>query len=179
MIAPFRRRRPDPAEAILEKIVAQARQPAFFDSLGVGDTIDGRFEMIVVHAFLYLYRLKGEDKGARDVGQQVFDLMFRDLDRNLHEMGVSYVVVPKRIKAMGRAFYGRTEAYDAAMQSPDAADLEQAVLRNVYGSRPEAAPAAVRLAAYMRAAAERLAAADIAMLTVAGPDFPGPGDFAR
>jgi cytochrome b pre-mRNA-processing protein 3 len=178
MIGPFRRRTSDPAEAILGKIVAQARQPAFYERLGVDDTIDGRFEMIVVHAFLYHHRLKGENEAARAVGQRVFDLMFRDFDRNLYEMGMSHVNVPKRVKEMGRAFYGRAQAYDGALQAADAAELEQALLRNVYGGRAEAAAAAGKLAGYVRAAAAALAGIDAAVLVDAGPQFPDPAAFA-
>jgi cytochrome b pre-mRNA-processing protein 3 len=178
MIGPFRRRVPDPAEAILAKIVAQARQPAFYASLGVDDSLDGRFEMILLHAFLYLHRLKSEGAAARATGQRVFDLMFRDLDRNLREMGVSYLGVPRRVKAMGRAFYGRTAAYDAALAGGDAAPLEDALLRNVYGGRAGAAGSAKRLAAYVRAAAQALRETETATLVAAGPNFPDPGTFA-
>jgi cytochrome b pre-mRNA-processing protein 3 len=134
--------------------------------------------MIVVHAFLYHHRLKGEDEAARAVGQEVFDLMFRDLDRNLHEMGMSYVAVPKRVKEMGRAFYGRALAYETALQSGEPAELEHALLRNVYGDRPDIAGAEVKLAAYVRAAAGALAGLDRATLTQAGPAYPDPAAFA-
>lgn len=174
----FRRRAPDQAEAILAKIVAQARQPALYANLGVDDSLDGRFEMILVHAFLYLHRLKDEGSAARAVGQRVFDLMFRDLDRNLHEIGVSYLGVPRRVKAMGRAFYGRTAAYDAALASGDPGALDQALLRNVYGGRVDAAPAAGRLAAYVWTAVQTLRGMDTAVLVESGPNFPDPGTFA-
>jgi cytochrome b pre-mRNA-processing protein 3 len=173
MAALFRQRPPDPADAIHARILQQARLPAFYENYGVADTLDGRFEMVVLHAFLFFHRLKGEDEAAREIGQRVFDILFRDFDRNLREMGMSYIVVPKRVKAMGRAFYGRTEAYDAALADGGAGALEAALAKNVYGGAG-AAEGAARLARYVRAAAAALAAAPAGTVLAAGPDFPDP-----
>jgi cytochrome b pre-mRNA-processing protein 3 len=173
MAALFRRRPPDPADAIHGKIVAQARHPAFYAGYGVADTLDGRFEMLLVHAFLLFHRLKGEDEAARAVGQRVFDILFRDLDRNLREMGVGYAAVPRRVKAMGRAFYGRAGAYDEALEAADPAALVQALNRNVYGGNA-GAEQVQRLARYVRAAVGGLAVLAVADLVADGPAFPDP-----
>lgn len=172
MAALFRRRPPDPAEAIHGRILQQARLPAFYESYGVADTLDGRFELVVLHAFLFFHRLKGEDEAVREIGQRVFDILFRDFDRNLREMGTSYLVVPKRVKAMGRAFYGRTEAYDRALAGDGEAALEAALAKNVYGgNEAEGLP---RLARYVRAAVAALAAVQVGPLLAEGPAFPDP-----
>lgn len=174
MAALFRRRPPDPADAIHARILQQARLPAFYDGYAVADTLEGRFEMVILHAFLFFYRLKGEDEAVRDIGQRVFDTLFRDFDRNLREMGVSYLVVPKRVKAMGRAFYGRTEAYDRALASDEPGALEAALARNVYGGVGADGDAAARLARYVRAAVAALAAVPAGPLLAEGPAFPDP-----
>ena len=58
-----------PRSSSHRSIVAQARQPAFYTALGVPDTLDGRFELIALHGFLVMHRLKadaGRDRaGAR------------------------------------------------------------------------------------------------------------------
>ena len=46
------------AEALYLAIVTQARRPIFFVELGVPDTVDGRFDLIVVHSYLVVRRLK-------------------------------------------------------------------------------------------------------------------------
>jgi cytochrome b pre-mRNA-processing protein 3 len=57
----FRRNRHrDAALSLYSAIVAQARAPVFFTGFGVPDTFDGRFELIALHAFLVLNRLKAE-----------------------------------------------------------------------------------------------------------------------
>src|SRR5213078_2979086 len=66
------------AELAYRSIVEQARRPGFFRDGGVPDTVDGRFELICLHALLYLHRLKGERPHAAPLGQRFFDTMFAD-----------------------------------------------------------------------------------------------------
>jgi cytochrome b pre-mRNA-processing protein 3 len=151
----FRRNKSDATiRSLYGAIVAQARDPAFFRDHGVADTVEGRFEMMVLHVFLVLHRLKEESPERRELGQQLFNLLFFDLDRGLRELGVADTKVPRRIKKMGEAFYGRVKAYDEALATSEPGRLEQAVARNILG-KPEADASA--LAAYIRAAAAGLA----------------------
>ena len=158
-----RRRRDRIGSDLYRAVLSQARQPRFYADLGVPDTLDGRFDLIVLHAFLVMRRLKDGDKTAETATQALFDILFADLDSSLREMGVGDLGVGKRIKAMGQAFYGRTTAYDKALQGDDA-DLAEAIGRNLYGT---AQPNPAQLAAmvvYTRAQAAwltGLALADI------------------
>ena len=88
-------------------IVAQSRCAAFYTGYGVADTMDGRFDLIVLHIVVLLARLDRAGPSARGVGQSLFDLFCRDLDANLREMGVGDLAVPKRMRQFGEAFYGR------------------------------------------------------------------------
>ncbi len=40
------------------------------------------------------------------------------MDSNLREMGISDLKVPKEMRRMGEAYYGRAQAYDAALAAP-------------------------------------------------------------
>ena len=53
-----RTRRHGGASALHDIIVAQSRRPEFYLHCGVPDTVDGRFDMIALHAFMVLRRLK-------------------------------------------------------------------------------------------------------------------------
>jgi cytochrome b pre-mRNA-processing protein 3 len=140
----------DEAHGLYVQIVQQARRPAFFRAGGVPDTLDGRFDLILLHVFLVLERLRGEGPAAQETGQELFDVMFADLDQSLREMGVGDMGIGKRIKKMGQAFYGRIEAYSAALQGGEA-ELEEALRRNLYGTiEPDSAQVAL-LAGYVRA----------------------------
>ncbi len=153
-------------------IVAQARNPAFYTDYDVPDTIEGRFEMILVHAFLLFHRLKDEGEERRSLGQKVFDAFCVDMDSNLREMGVGDLTVPKKMKRVAEAFYGRVGAYEAPLDARQADALGEAVLRNVYASRPETDLQAKALATYMIDAAGALKA--IPFETFASGDFPAP-----
>jgi len=157
--------------ALYGAIVAQARQPVFYAELGVPDTVDGRYEMLMLHAFLLLHRLKGEADEVRAGGQKVFDLMFEDMDRSLRELGVGDLTVPKKIKKMASAFYGRTAAYDSALSGEDG-ELEAALERNVFGGDSGKDRRSARLAAYVRATSAALAAQPADAIVWNGPAFP-------
>ncbi len=161
-------------------IVAQSRDPVFYTDYGVPDSIAGRFEMILLHAFLLFHRLKEESEERRELGQRVFDAFCIDMDANLREMGVGDLTVPKKMKKVAEAFYGRVAAYDGALASAGQTSareapedpLQDALLRNVYESDPAFAPQAARLAAFVRRAATALAA--VPFETFAGGAFPLP-----
>jgi cytochrome b pre-mRNA-processing protein 3 len=93
-------------------LVGQARNPAFYRDMGVPDTVEGRFEMVALHVFLALRRLRAGGEPGKDLGQKLFDVLFDDMDQTLREMGVGDLSVGKKIKAMASSFYGRMQAYD-------------------------------------------------------------------
>jgi len=146
----------DTAFTLYGLIVAQARQPYFYSDLNVEDTLEGRYEMIIMHAFLLFHRLKGESESAAELGQVVFDTMFRDFDQSLREMGVGDMGVGPRIKKMASSFYGRAGAYDKALEAADNDDLEQVIARNVFNKTEPEKRVLKHLATYMRRNVERL-----------------------
>lgn len=145
----------EPARGLYTAIVMQARQPAFYGSYGVPDSVDGRFDLIVLHVFLVMNRLKQEPQRSADLSQALFDLLFLDMDQSLREMGVGDVGVGKRIKAMVQAFYGRISAYESGLNEGEEA-LKAALARNLFGT-VEATPAQLdATAGYIRAVVSRL-----------------------
>jgi len=157
-------RRSDPTIAALYgAIVAQARDPRFYASYGVPDTVLGRFDLIVLHLALLLRRLRAGDAPAHAVAQGVFDAFCRDMDHNLREMGISDQGVPRQMRRVGEAFYGRAQAYDAALAHPNNEMLIEALRRNVYAEAADAV-AAGALATYVRKAAGELDAQDLESL---------------
>ncbi len=155
------------AYAIYGASVSQARSPALYLNAGVPDTLEGRFEMVALHSFLVLRRLRKVDAAdaevAKALGQKVFDLLFDDMDQTLREIGISDLKVGKEIKTMASAFYGRIEAYDAGLDAEDDAILPAALARNVYAETPPA-EALAALTAYVRRADVALAAAPVSNL---------------
>jgi cytochrome b pre-mRNA-processing protein 3 len=155
-------------------IVAQARHPAFYRSYGVPDTVDGRFDMIVLHLVLLNRRLRHEAGALGDIGQRVFDLFCQDLDHNLREMGVGDLAVPKRMQDFGAAYYGRAQRYDKALDGRDSGMLRDALARNVFGATDGNPAGAAPLAAYVMAAETCLSAQEAARFLAGTLEFPAP-----
>ncbi len=141
--------------ALYRSAAAQARRPAFYRGLGAADTPDGRFELYCLHVALLLMRLKGQGPAAAETAQALFDAFVRSLDDALRELGVGDLTVPKRMKTMGQAFYGRARAYDDALAAlPDTTELD-ALLARTAGAEMDA-PSQARLSAYVVGAAAAL-----------------------
>jgi cytochrome b pre-mRNA-processing protein 3 len=157
-------------EAIYGMIVTQAREPLFYRDLGVPDTVNGRFDLLVLHLWMVLRRLTPIE-GGTGLSQMLFDRFCDDLDGNLREMGVGDLTVPKRMQAFGEAFYGRTAAYDLALSAGSEA-LAQALCKNILnGSELDKAR---RLAIHAEAVIAALASLDEATLLSASWNFPAP-----
>ena len=177
----FRRREDRATRDLYSAIVAQARQPHFFTSLRVPDTIDGRFDMIALHATLMFSRLKGEGEAAKVRAQEVFDAFFRDMDHALRELGASDTSVPRKVKRMAELFYGAADAYMSALEADDATGgedaLASALRRNVHGGGEGTGPAAEALARYVRATAGHLAGQDVTEIVAGRIAWMNPAPF--
>ena len=167
-------RTPKPTIAVLYgAIVAQARDPCFYEAYRVPNTVLGRFDLIVLHLALVLRRLH-PDAATRILAQDVFDAFCRNMDHNLREMGISDPGVPRQMQKVGEAFYGRAQAYDAALAERGDDALVQALVRNVYAGASGRESAAARLAAYVRQGVETLDAQPLEELARGGVRFPEP-----
>lgn len=163
-----RRTPPGTIEAIYGMIVTQAREPIFYRDLGVPDTVNGRFDLLLLHLWLLLRRLRTA-QGATELSQALFDRFCEDMDDNLREMGVGDQTVPKRMRAFGEAFYGRVQAYDQAMEAGGEA-LASAICKNILNGT--GFDQAQWLAAYVRASEADLGRTDDAALLLAAFKFP-------
>jgi cytochrome b pre-mRNA-processing protein 3 len=188
--------------ALYGAIVAQARSAAFYADYRVPDTVEGRFDLLVLHLVLLLQRLGGRAETARGLGQEdlgqellgqellgqellgqellgqeLFDAFCRDLDANLREMGVGDLAVPKRMRAFAEAFYGRQAAYLAALDAADERVFEKALARNIFAAGNDAG--AAQLARYARAAVTSLDAQDDGALMRGEVVFPSPEAFVH
>lgn len=155
-------------EAIYGMIVTQAREPIFYRDLDVPDTVNGRFDLLLLHLWLLLRRLRTV-QGATELSQALFDRFCEDMDDNLREMGVGDQTVPKRMRAFGEAFYGRVQAYDQAIEG-DSEALASAICKNILnGAHLDQAKL---LAAYARATEADLGRTGEAALLGASFKFP-------
>lgn len=149
-------------ELVYGDIVAAARLPRLYAVMGTPDTVMGRFDALALHIVLVLRRLQALPSPADSLAQELVDRFFADLDSALREIGIGDVSVPKKIKKLGQAFYGRAEAYEKALAADASADaLEQALARNIL-DRPEEPFLATALAQHVRGLVREIDGMDLA-----------------
>jgi cytochrome b pre-mRNA-processing protein 3 len=171
--------RPRPAaaagRALFKGLSAQARQPSLYINAGVPDTVEGRFELCVLHVVLLLHRLKGQGAQASETAQAVFDTFLNNLDEGLRDMGVGDMSVGKKMRKLGEAVYGRIKSYDRALaEGGDPDELAAVIRRTVF--QDQDAPGAAALAAYVRTVEADMAAqplSDILEARLHWPPFVG------
>ncbi|MDB5616956.1 ubiquinol-cytochrome C chaperone family protein [Tardiphaga sp.] len=176
MVWPFNHFRKSPAplrgtiEAIYGTIVAQAREPLFYRDLGVADSVNGRFDMLLLHLWLVMRELKLKSAPPA-LSQGLVERFCTDMDDNLRELGTSDLRVPKKMQEFGRALYGRAAAYDMALDA-GFEPLAQALSKNIYnGSDLDHAR---RLVSYVNAAIAGLGHLDETTLKSGAWRFPQP-----
>lgn len=163
LLNPFARARAfAEAQSIHDRVVEVSRGESLYGPDRAPDTLQGRLELLTVHAALCFLRLQAEPE-ARAVAQSFADILFRGFDAGLREAGVGDLTVPKKMRGIAKRFYGRLEAYAAAL-APDAAPeaLEEALARIIW--REAVHPFAAPLAAHLRALHGRLREAPLRAL---------------
>lgn len=146
-----------PVLPVWEKIVHQSRHPSFYKSAGVPDSLDGRYEMVCLHAFLVMHRLVGQGQDAQKFSQKLFDYMIEDFDGSLREMGISDLKIGDRVKEMTRGFYGRAVAYRDGLKAETDVQLCQALDCNMFGTEETPTVENVRkVARYIRSQNDHL-----------------------
>jgi cytochrome b pre-mRNA-processing protein 3 len=164
----FRQLKGSTAAALYESAERQARSPALYSHMGAPDTVEGRFELLTLHVILLIERLR--DLGRAALGQEVFDRHLSDLDGALREMGVGDLSVGRRMRDLGRVFYGRAAAFRQALDNvSDDIELENLVARTILAER---ACEPSSLARYARLCRTHLAAIDPAMSPTAADIWP-------
>ncbi len=166
--SPAIRERNRSAHALYLAGVAQARRPHFYEALQVPDTLDGRFDLIVLHVHLVVRRL-----GNTPLSEAVMNTMFADMDRSLREMSVGDVSMGKRVRKMGEAYYSRGRAYLAGLDTGDEA-LAKALKERIYRNSDAEGDVVGGLAAYVRTADQFLAAQANEALEHGTVSFPDP-----
>jgi cytochrome b pre-mRNA-processing protein 3 len=166
---------PNPeAMAAYIALLAASRNPFFYTVLQVPDTLDGRFEVIVLHVVLVQQRLSAHP----DFSQQLSECFFADMERAIREMGVMDPGVGKRITKMAGAYQGRFSAYTQSAGNDLA--LKAALSRNLYGTVKEGDVALLdHASAYVRGLADQLAAAEDGVLLSGAFVWPAPESLVR
>jgi cytochrome b pre-mRNA-processing protein 3 len=160
-------------ERLYGAIVAQARAPVFYRDLAVPDTVEGRFDFLVLHMHLVNERLVRAGEAGAALGQELLDRFFEDMDASLREIGIGDLAVPKKMRTLAEAYLGRTASYAPAIAGSDEAALSAAIARNILGT--EDAGKAAPLATYAIETAGVLGLQPFDQFLEGRVEFSGPG----
>ena len=153
----------EPARQLYQTIVGHARRPEFYLKAGVPDSLDGRFDMIALHAFFVMYHLKHDPGEGQALSQALFDVMFAQIDQGLRQAGAGDFGIGKRVKVMVSAYYGRVRAYERGVTAEDAV-LEDALRRNLYRAAEPDPETLTLMVDYVRRQTKAVAAQSVADL---------------
>ncbi|MFC0217951.1 cytochrome b pre-mRNA-processing protein 3 [Pseudochelatococcus lubricantis] len=163
-----RKRDAGAVEALYRRISDASRAPFLYTHFGVPDTLEGRFDSLTLHTVLTMRRLRGLPPPAADVAQDLVDILFREIDRSLREIGIGDLSVPKKMKVFAETFYGRARVFEKALAAADDEALHAAL------SRPagEKAGNLADFARHIRHADATMTTYDLAYIMSGAPLFP-------
>jgi cytochrome b pre-mRNA-processing protein 3 len=133
--------------------MARARESVFYVDFAVADTIDGRFDLLALHAALVMEALTARRSSGAKIGTELATAIFAGFDDALRELGVGDFGISRRMKALADAFYGRLRAYGAAQTE---AELAHVVIRNLYRGTENRGREAAALAHYIVSVQQKL-----------------------
>ena len=145
---------------LYEHLIMHARSTRFYlPPFNVKDSVEGRFELILVHLFIIDFWLSRSEKHIL-LRRALQELLITDIDRSLREMGVGDMSVGKQMKNVGAALLGRLQSYKMAFESDNKGERAQTrvaeiMSRNIAGLENSAA--SNELASYMVWQIEKLA----------------------
>ena len=122
----------DTCQQIYYKCLLASRRPEFYTKFEVADTFDGRFDMLCLIISVYMHKLTKEPEKTKEFSQILFDVMFKDIDLTLREMGAGDLGVGKRVKIMSENFMGRLIKYSQSLENKNGSLLAKALARNLY-----------------------------------------------
>ena len=167
------------ARELYGSIVTQARLPTFYTDWGVPDTVEGRFEMLVVHVAVVFDRLSQEGREGGTLARALSEAFIADMDANMREMTFGDLAVPREIKRAAAALFDRYGAYRAALAARQPALLQRALEAQLAYLVPGGGLDAERIAHYMLRAADGIAALAASALLAGRLGWPSPTGQSR
>ena len=119
-------------DGIYEKIVIISRNKTFYEAYSVPDTLDGRFDLLVLFSVIITFFLYKSGPKGKLLSQILFDKIFLDLDLSLRELGAGDAGVHIKIKNMVKSYMGRQKVYCDSLERNDFKTLKKQIIKNIY-----------------------------------------------
>jgi cytochrome b pre-mRNA-processing protein 3 len=119
-------------DGIYSKIVTISRNKTFYEYYSVPDTIDGRFDLLVLFSVIITFFLHQTGNKGKLLSQMLFDRIFLDLDLSLRELGAGDAGVNMKIKNMVKSYMGRQKVYCNSLEKNDFKSFKMHIINNIY-----------------------------------------------
>ena len=103
----FKNKKIDQGAKLYNKILSLSRNNIFYTKFQLSDSFQNRIILIFFHtAFLLVkFKIMSRDKSYKKFSQDMFDLMFKEIELNMRELGHGDVSVNKNMKYLVKTFY--------------------------------------------------------------------------
>lgn len=158
------------AHNLYGSIVTKARDPALYEELKVPDTLDMRFELLMLHMFVFLRRLNRNEEQTGPLRQALVNRFFEDMETTSRQAGVGDLAVPKKMRKLATVYIERIEEYRQASEGSfkGLPNLLQGIF---YAESHNAEDLSRTLAAYVQNLAKSLDEASFQEL-ITNPELP-------
>ena len=119
-----------PHEILYKKILQTSYNNWFYKDLKVDDTIEGRFEIIVLHIFVLFKILDERNEENTFFKQKLLETFIEELDSTYREIGISDNTFAKKMKIAVQSIYGRIDSYDNQLDNIDL--FSESLQRNIW-----------------------------------------------
>ena len=121
-----------PHGVLYKRILKSSYDRYFYKKLMVPDTLDGRFDLIILHIFVILKIYKNSSEQNKNFTQKLFDIFMLEVESSYREMGISDQSFSKKMKVVIESFYGRTKIYDLNYENEH--DFINCLIRNIWSN---------------------------------------------
>ncbi len=92
---------------LYSKILLLSRNKLFYTKFSLVDTFQNRINLIFIHVSFLFNKIKRNkhNQSYEIFNQKIFDLIFKQIEQNMREIGYGDVVVNKNMKSLIKDFY--------------------------------------------------------------------------
>ena len=121
-----------PHGILYKRILKSSYDNFFYVDLKVPDTIDGRFDIIILHIFVFIKIFENSGESEKIFTQKLFDIFMIEVESTYREMGISDQSFGKKMKIVIESFYGRTKMYDQSFNNEE--KFCECLIRNIWSN---------------------------------------------
>tara|TARA_B100000482_G_scaffold179278_1_gene150949 strand:- start:49 stop:591 length:543 start_codon:yes stop_codon:yes gene_type:complete len=119
-----------PHGILYKRILNSSYDRRFYEKIMVPDTLDGRFDLIILHIFIIVKIFKNSTEQNKNFTQKLFDIFMLEVESSYREMGISDQSFSKKMKVVIESFYGRTKMYDLNFDNKN--EFINCLVRNIW-----------------------------------------------